>query len=90
MYIKDGNGTTNHRCHVVRNIQRTIRGMDSFAKETTLLHIKAELFKGATPDPEVLTYVTSLLNGEKPVGINRPQSSQEGGKRCHFSETTGT
>lgn len=67
MYTINPNGTTNHKWHIAHNIRQTISSMTAAEKQNALLRITAELTFGTkTPDPYLLQYVTTLLNGKRP------------------------
>jgi hypothetical protein len=73
MYTTNPNGTTNYKWHLAHDIRQSIAGMSDVEKQNTLLRIQTELTLGTkTPDPDLLQYITSLLNGKRPKnGIAR-------------------
>lgn len=62
----DTNRTTNSRWHLAHNIRQTVSQMGQHQKEQCLVRIQTELLQAKTPDPKILKYVTTLLNGKEP------------------------
>jgi len=79
MIIDDTNCTVNSRWHLAHDIRQTISNMDEFDREKTLVRIQAELLDSKTANPDVLKYVTTLLNGKAPrVGISKRNGNGNG------------
>jgi len=73
--IDDTNCTTNYQHHLAHDIRRAISTMDQHQKDQCLAKMQAHATLLEQPhDPEVLKYVTTLLNGKKPrKGISKPR-----------------
>ena len=71
--LDDTNCTTNYQHHLAHDIRRTISTMDQHQKEQCLTKIQARAtLLGQPHDPEILKYVTTLLEGKEPrKGISK-------------------
>ena len=71
--IDDTNCTPNYRWNLAHDIRRTISQMDQYQKEQCLTKIQAQVtMLEQPPNPEILRYVTTLLNGREPrKGLSR-------------------
>ena len=68
--------TPNYRWHLAHNIRQTISNMPEQEKTRCLENIQARAnLLGLPHDPQVLQYVTTLLNNKEPRnGISRRKS----------------
>ena len=65
--IDDTNCTSNYKWNLAHDIRRTISNMSEEEKTHCLRNIQAQATLLERPhDPEVLKYVTTLLNGKEP------------------------
>ena len=70
--IDDANCTPNYRWNLAHTVRQAVPTMDEYQKQQALLRIQSEPLKDNTPDPNILEYVTTLLNGKKPrKGISK-------------------
>ena len=65
--IDDTNCTPNYRRNLAHDIRRAISQMDQYQKEQCLTKIRVQaILCGQPHDPDILKYVTTLLNDKEP------------------------